>query len=176
MKAIQVAILIQCLLFSITSCAGISIEPIIGYNLGSEVQVNNGQDYQWGKGIGYGGKFAFENDKTHGLAFGLDFLKSDIDVLKIDKNVKTNDLGVYLGYKLPALFKFYGEYIFSSSGDTEIEGAHRYLSGTGWKLGMGTTIIPFLDLNLDYRKITYDKLDFSGVMFSLSLPLHFFDK
>ena len=162
-------------LFSVNSFAGISIEPIVGYSLGSEVQVNNGKSYQWGKGLGLGGKFAFENDKSHGLAFGFDYLKSDVDIADIDKNVKTDDLGVYLGYKLPAFLKFYGEYIFSSSGDTEINGRHRNLSGTGWKLGMGTTIIPFIDLNLDYRKITYDKIDFNAVMFSLSLPLHFFE-
>lgn len=173
MKALQIFIL--CVLFSFNTFAGISVEPIIGYNVGSEIQVSNGKDYQWGKGIGYGGKFAFENDKSHGLAFGLDYLKSDIDISNIDQNVKTDDLGVYLGYKLPAFLKFYGEYIFSSSGDTEIQGRHRNLSGTGWKLGMGTTIIPFIDVNLDYRKITYDKIDFSAVMFSLSLPLHFFE-
>jgi len=174
MRTIQFIFL--CLLFSFKSFAGISIEPLIGYTLGSEVQVSGGKDYQWGKGPGYGGKFAFENDKSHGLSFGLDYMKSDVDIADIEKNVKTDDLGVYLGYKLPAFLKFYGEYIFSSSGDTEVDGRHRNLSGTGWKLGIGTTIIPFIDMNLDYRKISYEKIDFSAVMFSLSWPIHLFDK
>lgn len=164
------------LLISLQTFAGISIEPIVGYNLGSELDVTPGKDYNGGMGLGFGGKFAFENDKSHGLAFGLDYLKSDLDIPDIDKNVKTDDFGVYLGYKLPAFLKFYGEYIFASSGDTEIEGRHKHLSGTGWKLGMGTTIIPFIDVNLDYRQISYEKIDMSAVMVSLSWPIHLFDK
>lgn len=175
-NTLRIVLLGLMLLFSLHSFAGISIEPIIGYNLGSKLQVENGKDYSGGKGIGYGGKFAFENDKSHGLAFGLDYLKSDIDISNLDQNVKTDDFGLYIGYKLPALLKFYGEYIFSSSGDTEAEGRHRNLAGTGWKLGVGTTIIPFIDMNLDYRKISYDKIDLSAVMFSLSWPIHLFDK
>lgn len=169
-------VIILGLLISLQTLAGISIEPFVGYNLGSQIDVTPGKDYNGGTGLGYGGKFAFENDKSHGLSFGLDYLKSDIDISGLDKNAKTDDFGVYLGYKLPAFLKFYGEYIFSSSGDTEVEGRNRNLSGTGWKLGMGTTIIPFIDLNLDYRQISYDNVDLSAVMFSASWPIHLFEK
>ena len=167
------------LLLSITTFAGVSIEPLIGYNLATELDVGGGgKTYHGGNGIAYGGKLAYEMNKDHGFSFGLDYLKNDVDMSDsdIDKNINADEWGVYVGFKLPALFKFYGEYIFSAYGDTEIEDRDRNLSGgTGWKLGLGTTIIPFIDINLDYREISYDKIDFSAVMLSASWPIHLFD-
>lgn len=174
----KLRIVILGLMLSLNSIAGISIEPLVGYNLATELDVGGGgKNYNGGDGFGYGGKLGYEMDKSRGFSGGLDYLRSDIDMSSsdIDSNVTSDEWGVYVGYKMAVLFKFYGEYIFSASGDTEIESRNRNLSsGTGWKLGVGSTIIPFIDMNLDYREISYDKIDFSAVMFSLSWPIHLF--
>lgn len=172
----KVRILILGLLFSLNSIAGISIEPLVGYDFGTELDVSGGKKYYGGGGLGYGGKLGFEKDK-HGFSGGVDFLRSTVNMANndVDKDITLDEWGVYLGFKLPVLFKFYGAYIFSASGDTEIESRNRNLSGSGWKLGIGSTIIPFIDMNLDYREISFDDIDYSSFMFSLSWPIHLFE-
>ncbi|MCM2350519.1 MAG: hypothetical protein NDI69_10905 [Bacteriovoracaceae bacterium] len=75
-----------------------------------------------------------------------------------DKDIYEEDLGAFLDYKSERLFKIYGAYIFSATGETKISDRNQNLeNGTGFKFGVGVTILPLLDVNLDYRKVRFNK-------------------
>ena len=75
----------------------------------------------------------------------------------------------------------YAGFVFSGTGEdvsdsttTDIKG------GTGPKIGVGLTLLPFLDFNVEYRSITYKEedlgsgvnrnVDYNAVMVGFSLP------
>lgn len=173
-------ILITCFSFllitySAVSQAGLLIEPLIGYNFTSKSSTSD-KNYNAGDGVGYGGRLGY---KTGAFSLGFDYLKSEINMgsSDFDKDISEEDLGVFLGFKLPALFKFYGAYIFSATGDTKISDQNQNLeNGTGFKFGAGLTLLPFLDINLDYRKVGFNKdIAVDSMMLSVSLPFDLFN-
>lgn len=166
------------LLYSATSSAGLLVEPLAGYNFVNKFDIDGAKDYKSGAGYGVGGKLGWFKEKGHGLSAGLDYLRSDIDMSSgdFDSNLRSDEWGAFVGYKLPFLFKFYGEYIFSASGNTKLANQKIHLSsGSGWKLGVGCTVLPFLDINLDYRDVSYDKREVGAYMLSVSFPIHLFE-
>lgn len=177
-KKILILTSLASLICSASAFAGLVIEPLAGYNFVNKFDIDGAKDYKSGAGFGVGGKIGWFKDKGHGFSTGLDYLRSDIDMSSGDfnSNVRTDEWGVYLGYKLPALFKFYGEYIFSGSGNTKLGNQKIHLSsGSGWKAGIGCTVLPFLDINLDYRDVSYDKREIGAYMLSVSWPIHLFE-
>lgn len=167
------------LMFSINSFAGVVIEPLGGFNWITDIQGDSGVGhYNWGGGWGYGAKLGYFTDKKHGWSGGLSYLNTDSNMSNndFDRNFQTTEWGAYASYKLPALFKFYGELIFSAEGNTKINDREfSNESGWGWKVGAGTTILPFIDLNMDYRKVYFSHMDYNAFFFSASWPIHFFE-
>lgn len=120
---------------------------------------------------------------------GLDYLYSSIDMSSGDfnKDLETRELGAFLGYKFPILFRIYGGYIFLADGISRINSTGFELNnGKGLKVGLGFTLLPFIDINLEYRRMTYDEAelgplkistdtDYEALMLGLSLPLNLFD-
>lgn len=163
------------LTYSVASQAGLLIEPAVGYNFTSKASTQE-KNYNAGDGWGYGGRLGFTTGQWQ---MGFDYLKSEITMRSndFDKDIYEEDLGAFLGYKFERLFKVYGAYIFSATGDTKInERIENLESGTGFKIGVGTTIIPFLDINLDYRKVGFNKdIAIDSMMLSVSLPINLFD-
>lgn len=162
--------------FSTASQAGLLIEPVIGYNFSSKTSTSD-KNYNAGDGMGYGGRLGFAG--TDGLQLGLDYMINEINMSSgdFDKDITQEDIGAFVGYKFQRLFKIYGTYIFSATGETKINNDDENLeNGTGFKFGVGCTIIPFLDVNLDYRKVGFNKdIAVDSMMLSLSLPINLFD-
>lgn len=161
-------------LFSINTYAGLLVEPLVGFNYSNGFDVKGGEDYTSGGGLGYGGRLGYQ---TGGFQIGGDYLNSSIDMTNsdFDKNIDTQEWGAFVGFEFPVLFRVYGEYIFSATGETKIESLKRDLKdGTGFKLGVGFTLIPFIDINVDYRNISFKNEDFQSFMVGLSLPLNLF--
>lgn len=182
MKIAQLFILILAFLIISPAKAGILIEPVVGFNAASKIDIKDGESYSGGLGLGYGGRVGYQN---LGFQLGLDFLKSSIDMDDKDfkKNVDATEWAAFVGFEFPILVKVYAAYIFSAEGDSKNAlGKIKLEDGTGVKLGVGFTLLPFLDINLDYRRGTYDKTkvgglnlgesDFSAYMLSLSLPIN----
>jgi hypothetical protein len=91
--------------------------------------------------------------------------------MKLSGNAfKTSEFGGFVGYEFPILFRVYAGYVFSGtgtlSGDTE---DYNLKGGTGPKVGLGFTLLPLLDLNIEYRSITYKELDVSNSQAKLNL-------
>lgn len=181
MKFAQLFILILAFLIIAPAKAALLIEPLVGYNVNGKIDIEDGEDYSGGMGVGYGGRLGYQN---FGFQLGLDYLNSslDMDDNDFDKNANVSEWAAFVGFKFPILVKVYAAYIFSANGETESAGSKvKYEDGTGVKLGVGTTILPFLDINLDYRRGTFDNwtsggtdqnksVDYSALMLSVSLP------
>lgn len=181
MKKILAGILLMTAMIS-TARAELLIEPLVGWTFSQEVDLQ--KTYQSGDGLSYGGRLGYQ---TGGAQIGLDYLKTDIDMGSSDwdKKLKTDEWAAFIGYRFPVLFRIYAGYIFSAEADSNIEGNTLTLeNGTGAKVGVGTTILPFLDINLEYRKGSYSDAkvgnlkikdqDFEAMMLSVSFPITLF--
>lgn len=160
--------------YSSLSMAGLLIEPVVGYNFINKVDVDGPKDYKSGAGLGYGGRVGY---KPGAFEFGLDYLHSDLDMGSgdFDSNISMNEYGAFVGFEFPILVRVYGTYIFSADANTEVANQDvTFNSGTGWKLGVGFTLLPFIDINADYRQIKFDDEDVDAYMLSLSLPFNLF--
>lgn len=161
--------------YSTVSHAGLLLEPSVGYNFTSKTSTTE-KNYNSGDGIGYGGRLGYT---TGTFQLGFDYLKSEINMSSgdFDRDIYEEDLGVFLGYKFERLFKIYGTYIYSATGETKISDRNQNLeNGTGFKFGVGVTILPLLDVNLDYRKVGFNRdIAVDSMMLSLSLPFDLFN-
>jgi hypothetical protein len=175
---------------SFTANADVLIEPLVGYQLVSKMDVQKGDNYSGGSGPAYGGRLGYQK---MGFQVGLDYLNSTLDFSDKDfKPLKSSEWGAFVGFEFPILFRVYAGYIFSATGTTKVRdqssGSYYktdFNSGTGFKAGLGFTLLPFLDINLEYRRVTYDDWKFksssgsvkmtddisvNAYMLSLSLP------
>lgn len=181
-KLTQLTLLLAAILgYTTQANAALLIEPVVGYSYGkfnSELSAlgTSDKDDSTLKGLSYGGRLGYQN---LGFQLGLDYLASTLDVEGDD--FKTSEFGGFVGFEFPILVRVYAGYVFSGTGtlgadtgDIDLEG------GSGPKIGVGFTLLPFLDINLEYRRITYDTYDlpastsfdadYSATMLSFSLP------
>ena len=170
-----------------TAKAAVLIEPLIGYNLGTKVDIEDSKTYN-GSGMAYGGRLGYQN---LGFQIGADYLKSNLNMdHKYFKNdLSASEFGGFIGFKFPILLRVYAGYIFSGMAEskdyqnplTAVLQKAELKGGTGPKLGVGFTVLPFLDINLEYRQVTYDEFKLAGVkqtnevkmnsyLLSISLP------
>lgn len=167
MKFAQLALLLLAFLMIKPATAGLLIEPVVGYNVGSFESENI--DKENFTGPSFGGRLGYQN---LGLQLGIDYLRSS---LSVDDNSYKSDLTTsewagFVGFEFPILLRVYAGYIFSGTGETKFnDGTSRekleLKNGTGMKLGVGFTALPFLDINFEYRKGKYDEFKFDGTKF-----------
>ena len=96
-----------------------------------------------------------------------------------DDALERMDYALFVGFDLPILFRAWAKYIFISGlniGDAEI------LGSSGYGFGVGYTGLPLLNLNLEYRNLSWNKVRINGnennrdgniseFILSLSFPL-----
>lgn len=164
-----------------TAQAGLLVEPILGLNVNHKLE--GGGDDLSGLGGAYGARLGYQN---YGFQLGLDYLASstDMDDDAFKNNFKSQDWGAFVGFEFPILVRVYAGYIFSSTGEAKLKtgGSAKLEGGSGTKIGIGFTGLPFVDINVEYRRGTYDDVKFAGVkgsdvdfsstMLSISLPLN----
>jgi hypothetical protein len=166
--------------------AALLVEPVVGYNFAVKSKINStsNPDSSGGSGVGYGGRLGYQN---FGFQLGLDYLASSTDMDEkdlYDDNFDSSEWGAFVGFEFPAFLRVYAGYIFSATAESKTSSGDKweFSKGSGYKVGIGFTTIPFIDVNLEYRAISYDEnealgatskdaLDFSAVMLSLSVPL-----
>ncbi|MFG1505597.1 outer membrane beta-barrel protein [Halobacteriovorax sp. ZH5_bin.2] len=141
MKKILVAMMIMIAGFQ--AQAGIYVEPYLAYNILGDT---DGDDTT---GLNIGGRLGYSLPML--VSFGLDYNMGTYDVDGTDADV--TNMGAYVAVDLPILARAYASYYFNS----ELED----LEGSGIALGVGLTMLPFVSVNFEYRKMTYD--EFNGV-------------
>ncbi len=162
--------------------AGLLIEPVLGYTMGQKLDFSGAKDYDGGRGLSYGGRLGYQ---TGPFQIGADYLQSSIDMdsSDFDENADITEWAAFVGMEFPILLRGYAGYIFSAEGETEVNNADVDLEdGTGFKLGVGLTPLPFLDVNLEYRNGSFDEykagglkvkkeVDYQAYMLSISVPI-----
>lgn len=153
------ALLIFGFLLSTPAWAGLYLEPYVGYLestdnssvTASGVTLSGKANYH---GVIYGGKLGAEYSI---IAAGGDFLGGSLQGGGASTNMQ--NIGAFVQVSLPMLIKLSASYYFSgkekSSGITG--------TGTGYKVGFGFNIVPFVSLNFDYLSMNYDSLSGGGV-------------
>jgi hypothetical protein len=164
-KFSQLGLLLALFMMVSTAQASLLVEPLVGFNFNAKMGDEKGS------GAAFGGRLGYQNI---GLQLGVDYLRSTLDLTGINEDVKATEWAGFIGYKFPMFFRVYAAYIFSA--EAEISNYKRN-EGSGTKIGASFTGLPFVSLNLDYRRGTYeklnganDKVDFSALLFSVSLP------
>jgi hypothetical protein len=183
MKKILLAGLASGLVTISVAHAGLLIEPLGGWSFNQHL--NAGHKYNSGSGLSYGGRLGWQNA---GAQLGVDYLRSSIEMSSNDfkENLDTKEWAAFVGYRFPILFKVYGAYIFNATADTDISNATaKFDNGSGWKVGVGTTILPIFDINIEYREGQYGTgkvggqsvggRSFQAMMLSVSVPFNLLD-
>ena len=165
-------VILATVLMSTSAFASIYLEPSIGYETG-KVEAPGGKEDLAGTNLGV--KLGFSK---LGFAAGLDYMRGSLKQDSSPSVTWTNqDMGVFAQFTFPILIKVSASYIFS----TELE-KNGKATGSGTKIGIGYTGLPFVALNFDMINFNYDKFKNGGTadidldrktwMLSLSLPLN----
>ena len=116
--------------------------------------------------ISFGGDFSYQSST----------LEEDPSERELD--LKRVDYSAFAAFEFPVLFRVFGKLIIASSLDM---GETRAIDPSGYGLGIGFTGMPFLSMNLEYRNLTWNKVntnetesstdgEISEIILSLSLP------
>lgn len=169
--------------------AAILIEPVIGYTAGARMEIKDfefagttveGDSASGGSGFSYGGRLGYQN---LGFQVGLDYLNTSLNIDDMKDGLAINEYAAFVGFEFPVLFRVYGGYIFSANGEGKTDDGDKFTmtDGSGFKAGLGFTLLPFLDINFEYRRATFGEwksgsnkidgdIDTSAYMIGLSLP------
>ena len=136
------------MIFSLKVSAGVFIEPVVGYAMGS---LEDKSKYD-STGLMYGGRGGFS---TMGLVIGAEYLMGQLEWESegSKSNIDHTYISAYAGYSLPIMLSFRAGYTFSS----KMKGSLAELSGSGFSFGIGYSIAPLVKLNFDYKMLESDK-------------------
>jgi len=179
------------LLLTFNAHSSFLIEPSIGYILSGDLERRSTKaDYS---GLTYGARLGFDYlGFMGGVEYSLASYEYEYTAPEDEKgttqDIDASHLGVFLGYNLPVMFRVWGTYYFQNT--SELGGGSSNgdeLSGSGLGLGLGYTGLPFLSLNLEYKKYSYDEyedisdgttetlseeFETSEIIFSVSFPIN----
>ncbi|MFZ3231683.1 MAG: hypothetical protein WA160_15855 [Pseudobdellovibrio sp.] len=152
------------LTISQTASAGLLIEPYLGYLSGQQKQSSSSKytGTEFGARIGY--------TTMLGLALGAEYAGTSTSDDNSPKNDQTSgDIGIFVAYKFPVLFRVFGTYIPSPELKNTSSGLTTTLkSGNVMKLGVGYTGLPFININFEYISASYSKVEAFGASADLS--------
>jgi hypothetical protein len=160
------------LTFSLTSHAGILIDPYLGFAIGGVDETGltaNNAKYDYSRPT-YGARLGYQ---TFGFMAGVDYSMASGDwesknlLVKEKLESSASALGVFAGFNLPILLRFWGTYYLNASSENKSSTATETLNGSGYGLGLGFTGLPFISLNLEYRSFSYDEVEASSGTHSL---------
>lgn len=161
--------------FASVSQADILIEPYLGYEFGKATDPDGKTD-----GTLLGARLAYVTPVM--LWVGVDATLGMSGKFKpdtgSDDDFKRTTLAGVVGIDFPILLRAWLAYGFTNEIDLDTAGDK--LKGTSTKLGVGFTGLPFVSLNLEYMKETFDKFGDADsdaqtetYILSVSLPLEF---
>lgn len=166
MKFAQLFILVLAFFIIRPAKAGLLIEPVLGYNIGKVDVSNPSFSKENYTGPSYGGRLGYQN---LGFQLGLDYLKSSLNVNdnNFKKDLNVDEWAGFVGFEFPVLLRVYAGYIFSAEADSTV-GTNKLTmtGGTGTKFGLGFTGLPFVDINFEYRKGTFDEFKLGATKFA----------
>lgn len=156
--------------------AGLHLEPFLGYWTG---KVDIGGTEEDLKGTDLGARVGYS--MPLGLAVGAEYSQSNLELDDFTPTVKLEptNLGAFVAYEFPILVRAYASYIFSSKGDYSVGSTSVDVEGSGVRIGVGFTGLPFVAINLEYVSLKHDEcspncsVDIESKLYGInvSLPL-----
>lgn len=163
--------------FTSSALASLLIDPYIGINVSGTTKFGT-IDYDYDNApISIGSRLGFSQ---LGFSVGLDYqMTSGVKLENHADKYDATELAIFGGFDFPILVRAYVGYIFTADFESSFA---KYDEGSGYKLGVGFTGLPFVSINVEYKAVSYDKLngvnintaDHNSVLLSASLPLKFF--
>lgn len=133
---------------SLPAQAGLHVEPFLGYHMGKDDSTpeNDITGTEMGARVGF---------STLGLSVGGELSKGMYDV---DSNpsvdLEPTNMGIFAAFEFPILVRAYATYIINAKADY---GSSTEIEGSGVRLGVGFTGLPFIAINVEYIDTTYDE-------------------
>lgn len=164
-------------LLHFTANAALLVDPYIGLNVSGSTKFGTVENDYDSSPVSIGSRVGFSQ---LGFSVGLDYqITSGIKIENNSNKFDATELAVFAGFDFPILLRAYAGYIFSA--DFEASGSN-YDEGSGYKMGVGFTGLPFISINVEYKAVSYDKLnnattqtaDHNAVLLAVSLPLKLF--
>lgn len=162
-KLISKVYLTSALLFSINfltsqqAQAGFLIEPFVGYTLSGETEDSTGSNDV--TALNYGARLGLT---TLGFMYGIEYNMGNYTVEgdNGDADGDFTNLGAFVGYEFPIMFRVWFSYYFNSTATPEAEGNSDFdFNGSGTSIGLGYTGLPFVSINLVYTTNTFDEIE-----------------
>lgn len=140
------------------------LEPYLGYERGYLTQ--KGIPEITTMGACYGARLGA---RFIGIGFGLDYLIGSESATQSGQksDFKPTELGFFLNYKVMSSFVLYGTYLLSAKAKVQSSSNPSDFSGSGYKLGVGWAVLPYLDINLELFNRTYTTYGGSSISNSL---------
>jgi hypothetical protein len=145
-------------IFVVTAFAGkaqadLLLEPYLGYHM-STYSMTGLKDFK-SNGLSLGGRVGYQQ---MGFMIGGDYMTGKWTTDQTPSQDGTpSKLGVFVGYNFPVMLRVYGVYNFQDDLHSSVSGGSDTYKGTGAKLGVGFTGLPFVSINLEYMTTTYTK-------------------
>lgn len=172
MKIKLLGLLLGTMFITNFASAGLLIDPYFGSGATTlEYEIGNLDDDDKDSATVFGSRL--------GASFALFSVGVDYQVFSGDDKLTTTS--AFVGVDLPILLRFWGEYVFSSTLDSEdFDDAGIDLTlKDGYSLGVGFTGLPLVSLNLELQTINFDMevastegdLTIAATVFTVSFPI-----
>lgn len=162
------------IVFSSVASAGILIEPQLGYVLSNKfagTMTYSGPASgsmaidEKTTGVGYGARLGYSMlGFMTGLNYGHLSGKSTDNTDGSKDDVKGTNLGVFVGYNAPVLFRAWLAYNFSAKSEISTS----TFKGSSTEVGLGFKGMPFLSINFIYRMYDFTKMNSNSMDFTVS--------
>lgn len=145
---IQRALLVFALLFfSLRAHAtDLLIEPYLSYTIAAKYAESN--KTPTANGLTYGARLGGD---YMNFQFGVDYMTGSwTDDQSPQDTITPSNLGIFLGFKFPAMIRIYGDYFFNEEYKFKNSGGSHNYEGTEFRFGLGITSLPIVDINFEY--------------------------
>ena len=168
--------------FSLTSNAGIHVEPYLGFSaakidekISALPQTSDGLT-----GVGLGLRVGYSIPFFWGA---IDYSTAGSLTSKVaetaggNSSASADKMGITAGFTLVPMLDLMAGYVMTANLTQNLIGGEEKLKGSGYKLGVGITMLPLVSIIIEYMDISYDNstnitnASEKGLMVSLSLPL-----
>lgn len=159
------------LLVGAQSQAAFLFEPNLGYAVSGNLDPGPPITYTF-SGLEYGARLGYD---AMGLQVGAGYkgmLETEYapSVGSQKPKVSGTQYAAFLGYQFPVMVRILAEYIFLDYGNSKLSPSDLTYKGSGYRIGAHYSVIPMLNIGMEYYAITYTEVkdNVSGVSASLS--------